>query len=114
MFVCLLDELIVGFCYSHLTWKTSGFKRASTTLVLQANQLAKCANDLSNAKRKTIMVFLCWISMNIKIGVKKNEMNQQQQMEKKNYMNYHPCNGYKKKDQKSPSELLARNPVLCK
>ena len=57
MFVCLLDELIVGFCYSHLTWKNSGFERASTTLVLQANQVAKCANDLSNAKRKTIMVF---------------------------------------------------------
>ena len=80
MFVCLLDELIVGFCYSHLTWKTSGFERASTTLVLQPNQLAKCANDLSNAKRKTIMVFFCLISMNIKIGVRKNEMIQQQQM----------------------------------
>ena len=25
MFVCLLDELILGFCYSDLTWETGGF-----------------------------------------------------------------------------------------
>ena len=38
MFVYLLDELIQGFCYSNLTWETSGFELASTvTLVLQAN-----------------------------------------------------------------------------
>ena len=45
MFVCLLNELILGFCYSNLTWETGGFKLASTfTLALQANQLPKCAN----------------------------------------------------------------------
>ena len=43
--VCLLDELTLGFCYSDLSLETSGFELASTiTLVLQANQLTKCAN----------------------------------------------------------------------
>ena len=28
MFVRLLDELIIGFCYSDLTWKTGGFELA--------------------------------------------------------------------------------------
>ena len=38
MFVCLLDDLILDFCYSNLTWETGGFELASTiTLVLQAN-----------------------------------------------------------------------------
>ena len=45
MFVCLLDELILGFCYSDLTLETGGFELALTiTLVLQVNQLAKCAS----------------------------------------------------------------------
>ena len=45
MFVCLLDELILGFCYSDLTLETGGFELASTiTLVLQANWLTKCAS----------------------------------------------------------------------
>ena len=45
MFVCLLDELILGFCYSDLTLETVGFELASTiTLVLQANRLTKCAS----------------------------------------------------------------------
>ena len=36
MFVCLLDELILGFCYIDLTLETGGFELASTiTLVLQ-------------------------------------------------------------------------------
>ena len=40
MFVCLLDELILGFCYIDLTLETGGFELASTiTLVLQANRL---------------------------------------------------------------------------
>ena len=44
MFVCLLDELILGFCYSNLTLETGGFELASSiTLVLQANRLTKCA-----------------------------------------------------------------------
>ena len=45
MFVCLrlLDELMLGFCYSNLTLETGGFELASTiTLVLQANRLTKC------------------------------------------------------------------------
>ena len=42
MFVCLLDDLIRGFCYSNLTWETGGFALASTiTLVLQLNRLIK-------------------------------------------------------------------------
>ena len=42
MSVCLLDELILGFCYSDLIWETGGFEFASTiTLVLQANRLTK-------------------------------------------------------------------------
>ena len=45
MFVCLLDELILGFCYIDLTLETGGFELTSTiTLVLQANQLTKCAS----------------------------------------------------------------------
>ena len=44
MFVCFLDELILGFYYSNLTSETGRFELASTiTLVLQANQLTKCA-----------------------------------------------------------------------
>ena len=46
MFVCLLDELILGFCYSDLTLETSGFKLESTlTIVLQANRLTKCVSN---------------------------------------------------------------------
>ena len=42
MFVCLLDELILGFCYRDFTWETGRFELASTiTLVLQANRLTK-------------------------------------------------------------------------
>ena len=45
MFVCWLDKLILGFCYSDLALETSGFELASIiTLVLQANQLTKCAS----------------------------------------------------------------------
>ena len=45
MFVCLLDALILGFCYSDLTLETCGFELASTTtIVLQANRLTKCAS----------------------------------------------------------------------
>ena len=46
MFVYLLDELILGFCYSNLTLETGGFELTLTiTLVLQANQLTKCASE---------------------------------------------------------------------
>ena len=45
MFVCLFDDLILGFCYRNLTWETGGFELASTiTLVLQANRLTKYVN----------------------------------------------------------------------
>ena len=41
----LLDKLILGFCYSDLILETGGFELASTNiLVLQANQLTKCAS----------------------------------------------------------------------
>ena len=41
MFVSLLDDyLILGFCYSNLTWENGGFELASTiTPVLQVNRL---------------------------------------------------------------------------
>ena len=43
--VCLLDDLILGLCYSNLTWETGGFGLTSTvTLVLQANRLTKCTS----------------------------------------------------------------------
>ena len=42
-FTCLLDELILGFCYSDSTLEIGGFELASTiTLVLQGNRLTKC------------------------------------------------------------------------
>ena len=45
MFVCLLDELILGFCYRDLTWETGGLELASNIiLVLQANRPTKCAS----------------------------------------------------------------------
>ena len=45
MFAYLLDKLILGFCYSDLTWETGVSELASTiTLVLQANRLTKCAS----------------------------------------------------------------------
>ena len=41
-FVSLLDDLILGSCYSNLTRETSGFEVSSTiTLAFQANQLTK-------------------------------------------------------------------------
>ena len=44
VFVCLPDDLILGFCYSDLTREAGGFELASTiTPVLQANRLTKCA-----------------------------------------------------------------------
>ena len=53
MFVCLLDELILGFYYNNLTLKTSGFELVSTiTLVLQVNRLAKCASHPKRSELK--------------------------------------------------------------
>ena len=57
MFVCLLDDLILGFCYSDLRLETVRFELASTiTLVLQANRAAEvlwyCDNE-SHEKETT-------------------------------------------------------------
>ena len=41
----IIYELILGFCYSDLTWETSGFELALIiTPLLQVNQLTKCAS----------------------------------------------------------------------
>ena len=46
-FVCLLDDLILGFCYSNLTRKTDGLELTSiVTLVLQANWLTRCGSQM--------------------------------------------------------------------
>ena len=46
MFVCLLDGLILGFCYSNLTQKTDRFElKLTITLVLQANRISKYASN---------------------------------------------------------------------
>ena len=59
MFVCLLDELILGFCYSDLTLETGGFELASTiTLALQANRLTKCASLIACYPKNVLGVFL--------------------------------------------------------
>ena len=61
MFVCLLDELILGFRYSDLTLETSGLELTSTiTLVLQANQLTKCA---SHPKSQLVTGGYCSLSL---------------------------------------------------
>ena len=40
MFICLIDDLIIGFCYNNLTGENGGFELASIiTLVSQANRL---------------------------------------------------------------------------
>ena len=45
MFVYLLDELILSFCYSNLTREIGGFELSSSiTLLLYANRLIKCAS----------------------------------------------------------------------
>ena len=37
IFVCLLDELILGFCYSDLRLETGGFELASTISLLDSS-----------------------------------------------------------------------------
>ena len=55
MFVCVFDELILGFCYSGLTWETGGFELVSTiTRVLQANRLSKCASHPNYPRKNQI------------------------------------------------------------
>ena len=42
--VCLLDDLILNFCYNSLSLETGGLELTSTiTLVLQATRPTKCA-----------------------------------------------------------------------
>ena len=58
IFACLLDELILGFCYSDLTLKTVGSELASTiALVLQANRLTKCASHPNLLFLRSVTVF---------------------------------------------------------
>ena len=48
-FVCLLVDLIQGFCYSYLKLETAGLELAATiTLVLQANRLVNLLILLQN------------------------------------------------------------------
>ena len=62
MFVCLLDELILSFCCSDLTWETGGFELAlTTTLVLQANRLTKGASHLKLTSVLAVVVPLTYI-----------------------------------------------------
>ena len=68
MFVCLLDELILGFCYSNAIWETGGFELTSTIiLVLQANRLTKF---VSHSKLDLLLFIKCmWkFSRNIILG----------------------------------------------
>ena len=54
IFFCLLDDLILGFCYSNLTWETDGFELASLqirTSITLANRLIKCASHPSFKNR---------------------------------------------------------------
>ena len=45
IFVCLHVDLILGFCYRHLTRETDGLELASAiTLALQANRLTVCVS----------------------------------------------------------------------
>lgn len=47
MFACLLDELLLGFCYSDLTLETGGLELTlTTTLALQASRLTECASHI--------------------------------------------------------------------
>ena len=58
MFVCLLDELILDFCYYNLRWETGGLEVALTiTLVLQANRLTKCASHPKWTKYYGLIIF---------------------------------------------------------
>ena len=52
-FVCLLVDLIQGFCYSYLKLETAGLELAATiTLVLQANRLTRYASEFTNSLAK--------------------------------------------------------------
>ena len=45
--VCLLEDLLLGFCHSNLRWETGELERTSIiTLALQVNRLTQCASHL--------------------------------------------------------------------
>ena len=44
IFVCSLEDFILGFCYSNLTRVTGELKLASTITIIQAKWLTKCAS----------------------------------------------------------------------
>ena len=53
IFVCLLDDLILGFCYSNLTRETGRLELAPPiTLVLQANRLTNCPSQPNTVLNK--------------------------------------------------------------
>ena len=50
--VCLLVDLVLGFCYSYITLETGGFELASTIiLVLEVNRLTMCVAMLSEISK---------------------------------------------------------------
>ena len=53
IFVCLLDDLILGFCYSNLTRETGRLELAPPiTLVLQTNRLTNCPTQPNTVLNK--------------------------------------------------------------
>ena len=66
IFVCLLDELTLGFCYSDLTQETGEFELASTiTLVLQANRLTK-NDDKIKLEEQNCCSYYLWVDEDLK------------------------------------------------
>ena len=56
--VCLLEDLILGFCYSNLRRENGRLELASTiTLVFQANRLTECASQLRSKQYFSISEF---------------------------------------------------------
>ena len=62
MLVCLVDDLILGFCYSKLIRETGRFELASTIdLALQANRRTKCASMtvlFEKTKEMSMLIYL--------------------------------------------------------
>ena len=66
IFVCLLGDLILGFCYSNLRRETDGLELASTiTLSLQVKRLTKCASYPSTYKLNIISKLFWELNRNI-------------------------------------------------
>ena len=59
MFVCLFDDLILGFCYSNSTRENAGSEFASTIIfILQAIRLTKCASTSIYLKFNLPQIYL--------------------------------------------------------